>query len=101
MEANASAFVHNFGHYQDVAIKEPVIINSHNRVVGVFLSADDYDRLRRAVQRVHRAGELPPEVRAAIDEAIYPSDEAFTTAGLLPYLPCCRERSSMSHCSGR
>ena len=82
MEVNASAFVRNFGHYQDAAIKEPVVIKSHNRVVGVFLSADDYERLRRGVRQVHRAGELPAEVRQAIDEAAYPSDEEFAAAGL-------------------
>lgn len=82
MEANASAFVRNFGHYQDAAIKEPVVVKSHNRVVGVFLSADDYDRLRRAVRQVHRAGELPADVRSAIDEAAYPTDEEFAASGL-------------------
>ena len=82
MEASASAFVRNFGHYQDEAIKEPVVIKNHNRVVGVFLSPADYDRLRRTVRQVHRAGELPAEIRTAIDEAVYPSDDEFAAAGL-------------------
>lgn len=75
MEITASQFVRNFGEYQDQAIREPVIVKSHNRVVGVFLSPDDYARLRRAARQVYRAGELPAEARAALDDDSYPSEE--------------------------
>ena len=38
MEITASQFVRHFGQYQDEAIRGPVVVKSHDRVVGAFLS---------------------------------------------------------------
>lgn len=84
MEITASQFVRRFGQYQDQAIREPVVVTSHNRVVGVFISADDYDRMRRASRQVYRAddGGLPAEAEAALAAATYPSEDELKNLGL-------------------
>ena len=82
MEITASQFVRRFGQYQDQAIREPVIVTSHNRVVGVFISAEDYDRMRRASRQVYRAGDLPAEAQEALAAATYPSEDELQALGL-------------------
>jgi len=82
MEISASTFVRNFSQYQDEAIKEPVIVKSHNRVVGVFMSHEDYTRLRRGSRQAYRVDEMPDELYAAIERATYPTDEEIVAAGL-------------------
>lgn len=82
MEINASQFVRNFGQYQDQAIREPVIVTSHNRVVGVFLSPDDYTSLRRASLKSYHGANIPDELVKAIEDTSYPSDEEFAAVGL-------------------
>lgn len=82
MEITASKFARQFGKYQDQAIKEPVFVTSHNRMVGVFLSPDDYLRLRRASLKVYRGADIPDEIVKAIEAPGYPSDDEFTAVGL-------------------
>ena len=85
METTASQFVRHFGQDQDEAIREPVIVKSHDRIVGAFLSPADYAafaRMRQASRQVYRAGELPAEARAALDLAAYPSEDDLAALGL-------------------
>ena len=82
METTASQFVRNFSQFQDQAIKEPVIVKSHNRIVGVFISADDYERMHRAARQAYRAGELPADAREALDAAAYPTEAELKALGL-------------------
>jgi hypothetical protein len=85
MEITASQFVRHFGQYQDEAIRGPVVVKSHDRVVGAFLSPADYAafaRMRQASRQAHRAGELPAEARAALDAATYPSEDDLSALGL-------------------
>lgn len=42
MEVSATKFVRSFAEYRDKSVKEPVIVKNHERVVGVFVSADHY-----------------------------------------------------------
>ncbi len=85
MEITASQFVRHFGQYQDEAIREPVVVKSHDRVVGAFLSPADFAafaRMRQASREVYRAGELPAEARAALDAATYPPEDDLVALGL-------------------
>lgn len=43
----ASEFSRNFGRYQDLAIREPIRVTSHGRVVGAYISAEDLERYER------------------------------------------------------
>jgi hypothetical protein len=71
----ATEFSRNFAHYQDEAIrKKVIIITSHERVVGGYLSADElahYERLKAREREVLVVGELSDDVVADIQAAEY------------------------------
>jgi hypothetical protein len=71
----ASEFARNFGRYQDEAIRSKVIVvTSHSRVVGGYLSAEElerYERLKAREREVLRVGELDEETVAEISDAEY------------------------------
>ena len=71
----ATTFARHFARYQDEAIREKVIVvTSHERVVGGYLSADElahYQRLKARERKVYRTEDLPDHLVAAIDTAEY------------------------------
>ena len=71
----ATEFSRNFAHYQDEAIRTKVIVvTSHDRVVGGYLSADElahYERLKAREREVLVVGELSDDVVADIGAAEY------------------------------
>jgi PHD/YefM family antitoxin component YafN of YafNO toxin-antitoxin module len=71
----ATQFSRNFAHYQDEAIRTKVIVvTSHDRVVGGFLSAEEfahYQELKRREREVLRVGDLADDVVADIQAAEY------------------------------
>lgn len=72
---NATEFVRNFGRYQHEAIRSKVIvITSHQRVVGGWLSAEElerYEQFRERERRCIRVEDLDDETLAAIAAAEY------------------------------
>ena len=71
----ATTFARNFAHYQDEAIRSDVIvITSHDRVVGGYLSArelEHYEKLKARERQVLTVGQLSDEVVAEIEAAEY------------------------------
>jgi hypothetical protein len=71
----ASDFARNFARYQDEAIEAKVIVvTSHDRVVGGYLSASElarYERLKAREREVLIVGELSDDVMAEIEAAEY------------------------------
>ena len=71
----ATEFSRNFARYQDVAIRAKVIVvTSHERVVGGYLSADElahYQRLKAREREVLVVGDLSDDVIADIEAAEY------------------------------
>lgn len=71
----ATDFSRNFAHYQDEAIRKRVIVvTSHDRVVGGYLSASElahYEKLRAREREVLVVGELGDDVIADILGAEY------------------------------
>jgi hypothetical protein len=71
----ATDFSRNFAHYQDEAIREKVIVvTSHDRVVGGYLSASElarYELLKARESEVLIVGELGDDVIAEIEKAEY------------------------------
>ena len=71
----ATAFARNFAHYQDEAIRAKIIVvTSHDRVVGGYLSASElanYERLKARERDVLRVGDLSEDVIADIAAAEY------------------------------
>jgi PHD/YefM family antitoxin component YafN of YafNO toxin-antitoxin module len=61
MEVSATKFVRSFAEYRDKSVKEPVIVKNHERVVGVFVSADDYAIVQaaKALRRSITLEEMP------------------------------------------
>lgn len=74
-KVRATTFARNFAHYQDEAIREKVIVvTSHDRVVGGYLSAGElerYERLKARERQVLMVGQLSDEVIADIETAEY------------------------------
>jgi hypothetical protein len=73
----ATEFARNFARYQHEAIETKVIIvTSHDRVVGAYLSASElarYEKLLDRERRVYVVGELPDDIVAALEAAEYGS----------------------------
>lgn len=71
----ATEFVRNFGRYQHEAIRSKVIvITSHQRVVGGYLSADELERyqsMKARERRSLRVEDIDDEMLAAIEAAEY------------------------------
>ncbi|HZZ88567.1 MAG TPA: hypothetical protein VFE13_09570 [Caulobacteraceae bacterium] len=71
----ATEFARNFARYQDEAIAAKVIVvTSHDRVVGGYLSAAElarYEQLKAREREVLVVGELSDEVVALIETAEY------------------------------
>jgi PHD/YefM family antitoxin component YafN of YafNO toxin-antitoxin module len=65
----ATEFAKSFGRYKEEAQREPVAITSYGRVSGYFVSAHEYEelkRLREFERRVYRLKKLPKEIAEAI-----------------------------------
>ncbi len=71
----ATDFSRNFAHYQHEAIRKRVIVvTSHDRVVGGYLSASElahYEKLKSREREVLVVGELGDDVIADIEGAEY------------------------------
>jgi len=71
----ATIFARNFAHYQDEAIRRKVIVvTSHDRVVGGYLSASElerYEKLKARERQVLLVGALSDDVIADIEAAEY------------------------------
>ena len=75
LTVRASDFARNFARYQDEAIRARVIVvKSHDRVVGGYLSADElarYERLKAREREVLVVGQLDEDTIAEIEAAEY------------------------------
>lgn len=68
----ATEFAKSFGRYKEEAQREPVAITSYGRISGYFVSAREYEELRRLREferRVFRLKGLPKEIAEAIKAA--------------------------------
>jgi PHD/YefM family antitoxin component YafN of YafNO toxin-antitoxin module len=69
IRVKATEFAKNFGHYKQLAQREPVEITSHDRLAGYLISAADFDeyrRLRARQRQVYRLSEIPRDILADI-----------------------------------
>jgi PHD/YefM family antitoxin component YafN of YafNO toxin-antitoxin module len=67
---SATEFAKSFGRYKEEAQREPVAITSYGRISGYFVSAHEYEELRRLREferRVYQLKDLPKEVVDAIE----------------------------------
>jgi prevent-host-death family protein len=65
----AAEFQRKLGEFQHKAQKEPIEITRHGRRELVLMSADHYDWLRAAAQRVHRTADTVPVAIEAVERS--------------------------------
>jgi prevent-host-death family protein len=65
----AAAASKNFGAYQDVAARDPVIITKNGRPRTVLLAYEDFVRLSKRDRRVELSSELPADEIAAVQRS--------------------------------
>ncbi len=68
-EVPASEFTRNFGHYREIAQREPIAVTNHGRATGYFVSAVEFEELQRykaMARRSFATADLPAEKMAAI-----------------------------------
>jgi prevent-host-death family protein len=75
MTVSSVEFQRNFGHYQDVALTEPVAVMRNGRERLVVLSADEYHRLKKRDRQVLTLEDFTEEDLKAI-LAVEPSPTA-------------------------
>lgn len=69
---SATEFCRKFGHFQDVAQREPVVVVNHDRPTAYLISAAEYEKFQaiRAAGRQHlQVGALPDKIVRAIKAA--------------------------------
>ncbi|HXC54864.1 MAG TPA: type II toxin-antitoxin system Phd/YefM family antitoxin [Rhizomicrobium sp.] len=76
VSVGATTLVRKFGHYQDVALREPVAITSNGRERVVLISADEYHRLKRRDRRVLGLDDFSADDIAAIGRSEAPAETA-------------------------
>jgi len=73
MRVSSTEFLENYGTLSDQALREPVTITSDGRDRLVLVSADEFERLRRAGRRARLIEELDEAEVAEIAKAQVPS----------------------------
>lgn len=69
IEASATEFAKNFGHYKEEAQRQPIAITSYGRVSGYFVSApeyQEYERLKASMRTSYTIDTLPEELFQSI-----------------------------------
>lgn len=66
IRVSSTEFGKEVGRYQDLALREPVVVTRNERDRTVVISADEYQRLKRRDPQVFAAGELPDEIADAV-----------------------------------
>jgi len=74
----------NFGAYQDVAVREPVIITKNGRPRTVLMAYEDFVRLSRRDRRVQRTADLSEDEIAAVERSEMAPDHEHLDAELAP-----------------
>jgi len=70
----STEFIRDFARYQDEAIKAPIRVTSHGRLIGGYLSASDlelFERLKRRDREVFTIEQMSDELLDAIKAAEY------------------------------
>ena len=75
---STSEFQRNFGHFQELAQREPVMVTSNGRESVVLLSATEYTELKR--YRYAYGEEITDEFKQAVDK--FMQDHDAVLAGL-------------------
>ena len=67
-EVPATEFARNFGHYREIAQREPVAVTSHGRATGYFVSAVEFEELQRIKALARRSRAVVDMTREEIEQ---------------------------------
>jgi prevent-host-death family protein len=74
VKVSSAEFQKNIGRYQDIALREPVLVTRNGRDRTVLLSIEEYQRLRRRDRRVMGPEDFTEEDIKAIETAEIPAE---------------------------
>lgn len=74
VKVTSAEFQKNFGRYQDIAIREPVMVTRNGRDRAVLISTEEYQRLKRRDRRVMTLDDFTEEDIKAIENAEIPAE---------------------------
>lgn len=77
IEVPSTEFAKNFGRYKELAQHEPLIVTSHGRPSGYFLSEREYleyQQLKSRARQAYHISELPDETVIALASATMDSE---------------------------
>ena len=69
VRVSSTEFGKEVGRYQDLALKDAVVVTRNGRDRTVMISVEEYQRLKRLERHVFAAGELPNELVRAVAES--------------------------------
>jgi PHD/YefM family antitoxin component YafN of YafNO toxin-antitoxin module len=69
VRVSATAFSKEVGHYQDLALRQPVVVTRNGRDRTVMISAEEYQRLISRDRKVYGSGELPKNLLEAVSRS--------------------------------
>lgn len=72
LKVPSAEFQRNIGHYQDVALTEPVAVTRRGRARTVMISVTEYERLKRRDREVLGPADFSAEDVAALEAARAP-----------------------------
>lgn len=67
---SATEFARNFSQYREMAQREPIAVTSHGRATGYFISAVEYEDMRRLKARAGRSRSVAEMTKKEIDRMI-------------------------------
>lgn len=76
VKVSSAEFQKNIGRYQDIALREPVVVTRNGRDRTVLLSTEEYDRLMRRDRRVMRLEDFTQEEIEALKNMEIPEEAA-------------------------
>lgn len=65
----SAELLRHFGHYRDMAQREPVVISSRGRDALVLLSTEEYQRLKRRDRQVLLLEEMDDDLLDALEKS--------------------------------
>jgi prevent-host-death family protein len=74
VKVSSAEFQKNIGRYQDMALREPVLITRNGRDRTVLLSTEEYERLKRRYRRVMGLEDFTEEDIRTIENAEIPAE---------------------------
>lgn len=84
LKVKAGDFQRNIGHYQDIALRQPIAVTRNGRESCMFISVEEYRRLKRRAREVLAIDELTDADAAAIAKAQAPAEAAAFDDELTP-----------------